>query len=414
MPRIVESGQSEMPASINEDSTDPIRPSDSDLDVLVAKPDFEEAMRKFIDDKQNSGEMQIWDDNEVAYTIKMIHEYYAAKHGGKKRNYIHYNKARLYDVIRSEGKECLIYKKKKASDRTIIIPPLSRYFELITWAHTELCHGGRDRTRFLLQTKYKIPKWAVELYLKLCPICQRKKIVPRSGLVVKPILSNHFNQRCQVDLMDFQSVPDGEYRWLLQYQDHLTKFCILRPLKSKKAEEVAGVLFDIFCIFGCPKILQSDNGREFVNKVVEELVEMWPDCRIVHGRPRYPQSQGSIERANADAANMLRAYMTEKKTRHWAKACLIVQYRKNCALNRTIKRSPYEALFGERPATEMIEIDEAENADDPSSEHGDETAEVEPNLENIADPEPDDDPVVNHTSVEKLAETRRLGDDSFN
>jgi hypothetical protein len=27
---------------------------------------------------------------------------------------------------------------------------------------------------------------------------------------------------------------------------------------------------------------------------------MWPDCSIVHGKPRHPQSQGSVERGNAD------------------------------------------------------------------------------------------------------------------
>ena len=51
-----------------------------------------------------------------------------------------------------------------------------------------------------------------------------------------------------------------------QAQDHLTKFCHLRPLKSKEAKEVARNLFEIFCQFGAPVILQSDNGKEFRNK----------------------------------------------------------------------------------------------------------------------------------------------------
>ena len=46
-------------------------------------------------------------------------------------------------------------------------------------------------------------------------------------------------------------------------------------------------------------ILQSDNGREFAG-VVEELKLMWPELVIVNGKPRHPQSKGSVERSNGD------------------------------------------------------------------------------------------------------------------
>ena len=54
-----------------------------------------------------------------------------------------------------------------------------------------------------------------------------------------------------------QTMPDGEYKWLLVYQDHFTKFIQLRPIKSKCAKDVAEALLDIFSIFGVPIILQS-------------------------------------------------------------------------------------------------------------------------------------------------------------
>lgn len=60
----------------------------------------------------------------------------------------------------------------------------------------------------------------------------------------------------------------------MKYQDHLTKFVILRPLKTKRAEEIAFSLMDIFTIFGIPTVLHFDNGREFVNQIIIELEEM--------------------------------------------------------------------------------------------------------------------------------------------
>ena len=51
---------------------------------------------------------------------------------------------------------------------------------------------------------------------------------------------------------------------------------------------------------GPPLILQHDNGREFVNNVIARLKNLWLDIVIVRGRPRHPQTQGSVERANQD------------------------------------------------------------------------------------------------------------------
>jgi hypothetical protein len=47
------------------------------------------------------------------------------------------------------------------------------------------------------------------------------------------------------------------------YQDNMTKFVVLWPLKSKRATDVAMQILDIFLLFGAPHILQSDNGVEF-------------------------------------------------------------------------------------------------------------------------------------------------------
>jgi len=74
------------------------------------------------------------------------------------------------------------------------------------------------------------------------------------------------NSRCQVDLNDMQSEPDGYYRFIMNYQDHLTKFTILLPLKIETAEDVAYQVIGIFRIFGAPFIMQSDHGREFTKK----------------------------------------------------------------------------------------------------------------------------------------------------
>lgn len=96
-----------------------------------------------------------------------------------------------------------------------------------------------------------------------------KKKEVTAGIVVKPILATYFNERGQVDLVDLQTLPDGDFKWIMHYQDHLSKYHFLRPLTNKTAQQVADNLIRIFTDFGAPSILQSDNGREFTVNVIK-------------------------------------------------------------------------------------------------------------------------------------------------
>lgn len=349
----------------------PLQKKRAEEPVLVDKEDFETALRSYAGDVENNGRVVLWSNSKIEEAIREVEEYYAASVGGMKREMRHYNRARVYDVVRKGGKKILVKKPEEDQECGPTIPPYTDYHRILTEVHAGNGHGGRDRMRDELKRDYYIPKWAVETFLRCCPYCMRKKNAERTGVVVKPIISRQFNERCQVDLVDFQSSPDGPYKYLLHYQDHLTKFSILRPLQSKKATEVSRQLFSIFCIFGAPELLHSDNGREFVNSVVSNMVKSWPGCTQIHGRPRYPQSQGSVERANGDVCNMLRAVLAEWGTNEWARASEIVQWKKNTVFHRTIGRTPYEAVFGHPPPSRLREDHENNSDPDDPADHDD-------------------------------------------
>jgi hypothetical protein len=68
--------------------------------------------------------------------------------------------------------------------------------------------------------------------------------------------------------------------------------------------------------------------------------------KLVHGRARHPQSQGSVERANADIKKMLATWMRENRSVKWSIGCKFVQLQKNHTLHSALKCSPYKATFG--------------------------------------------------------------------
>lgn len=138
------------------------------------------------------------------------------------------------------------------------------------------------------------------------------------------------------------------------YQDHLTKYCILRPLTSKRAAEVAFQLMNMFLMFGASQILQSDNGNEFTASVISELNLLWPDLLMVNGKPRHPQSQGSVEHLNYDIKDydikdIPISWLGDNVSSDWPMGIRYVQFQKNSSYRSGIKRSPYKAPFGVEP-----------------------------------------------------------------
>jgi len=265
----------------------------------------------------------------------------------KKKEAIHYRRIKRYDILTIGGEEKLIAPVKEDNGEIKYYACYEDLFNILEETHVAVGHGGRTRMLKECSRKYKnITVEAIMTYLKLCEPCQKKQKTLRKSIVIKPILHSEMNSRCQIDLIDLQTNPDGNYKFILVYQDHFTKFVILRALKTKRAAEVAYHLLDIFTTFGAPNILHSDNGREFCNQVIENLCSMWPDVKIVHGKPRHSQSQGSVERANQDIENMLGTWMETNQLFKWSEGLKFIQAMKNRAYHEGIKCSPYEAMFG--------------------------------------------------------------------
>ncbi|KRX76741.1 KRAB-A domain-containing protein 2 [Trichinella sp. T6] len=155
--------------------------------------------------------------------------------------------------------------------------------------------------------------------------------------------------RAQVDLINFQTMRDGDFKYIMTYLNHFAKFCILSPLKSKRAEEVASKLLEIFLTFGAPSILQSDNGREFSYVIIAELKTCWPELKLVTGRPRHPQSQGAVERLNGVVQDKLAIWMRENGCKRWSMGLKFVQWQINVSIHETTGQSPFKVTFGEEP-----------------------------------------------------------------
>jgi transposase InsO family protein len=74
-------------------------------------------------------------------------------------------------------------------------------------------------------------------------------------------------------------------------------------------QEIARALWNVMAEYGVMKIIQSDNGLEFVNQVVRELTELYGiEHRLITAY--HPSANGLVECCNKDVKIMLRKYMS--------------------------------------------------------------------------------------------------------
>lgn len=199
---------------------------------------------------------------------------------------------------------------------------------------------------------FGIPRDVVALFIEQCTHCQKSKTahVRKSSMPLKQIKETEFNNRAQADLIFMRDMPfkehDGDepFLYILNYQCHATKLVALRALKRKTADDVADALSVIFGFYGPPHILQTDNGTEFIGPRVLQLCNDHSVVRI-HGAPRHPQSQGSVERSNAVVVQRLRALLSEHGGSNWPALLPFVQLSMNRSFHETTGTTPYELAF---------------------------------------------------------------------
>jgi transposase InsO family protein len=87
-------------------------------------------------------------------------------------------------------------------------------------------------------------------------------------------------------------------RYIITATKYLTRWDEAREVKECSATTATRFIFDdIITRFGCPKVLMSDQGTHFINKIVEALTE---EFAVHHQKstPYHPQENRTVEAFN--------------------------------------------------------------------------------------------------------------------
>jgi transposase InsO family protein len=183
-------------------------------------------------------------------------------------------------------------------------------------------HQGVERTFGKLSRScfFNGMRKRVQEHVKTCPSCQKTKPDNRKppGLMQSSPITGPWDT-LYMDLMGpyVKSHPGG-YTYLLVVIDDFTKWTEVFPLRDATAARICKVLEEsLFCRFGMPKTLVSDNGSNFTSQILAYLCKQWK-IQQRFTSPYHPQSN-LTERANRSIKTMIRAYLEGEPHKYWAK-----------------------------------------------------------------------------------------------
>lgn len=212
-------------------------------------------------------------------------------------------------------------------------------------------HRGINETLRKIREEYYWKNMVndIKLYINSCEICQRNKIQRKTfkaPMVITSQSSEPF-ERVSMDLVSYSDISDNNNKYILTLQDELTRYVQAYPIPDKEALTVAKYLLHFCQHFGVPKRFHSDQGTEFMNKLMKQFVKFLGSSQTFN-TAYHPQTNGALERFHGTLRDHIRMYHT-RKLKNWDQIIPLAIICHNTSLNTSTGYTPYELLFGYKP-----------------------------------------------------------------
>lgn len=189
----------------------------------------------------------------------------------------------------------------------------------------------------------------VKEFIRKCPKCQVTKASnnKKQPLAVTTTSTVPFF-RVSLDIVGPLPTSYNNFKYLLTFQDDLTKFFGAIPLENHEADTVARhFVNDIILRYQMPECILTDQGSEFLSDLFSKVLKLLGiKRRRTSGYS--PWSNGSLERQHRDLKAMLRAYI-EKDQSNWPDFIQYIVFVINTTKNRSTGYTPHQLLYGFQP-----------------------------------------------------------------
>ena len=134
--------------------------------------------------------------------------------------------------------------------------------------------------------------------------------------------------------------------YILVIKDYLTKFVWLIPLPNKEAITIAeAMLVHFIGVAGIPKVIISDQGGEFDNKLMRALTSVLT-AKKIRTTGYNPQADGTVEVHNRTLKDQLFHYVNHLKQDDWDTFLPTCQLMYNTTVSTATGYTPYFLMYG--------------------------------------------------------------------
>lgn len=254
-----------------------------------------------------------------------------------------------------------------------IVVPVAYRPQVLSLAHENPWSGhlGVTKTynRVLKHFFWPGLKNAVAKHCRSCHVCQitgkPNQVIPPAPLCPIPVMGEPF-QHVIVDCVGPLPKAKSGQQFLLTIMCIATRFPEAIPLRTITAKTVIKALTKFFSIFGFPKIIQTDQGTNFLSKHFKQFLH---SLSITHrvSSVYHPESQGALERWHQTLKSALRKYCLETGT-GWDEAVPFALFALREAVQESLGFSPAELVFGHAVRGPLKVLKEQFMSDDSSSQ----------------------------------------------
>uniref|UniRef100_A0A669CBL6 Gypsy retrotransposon integrase-like protein 1 n=1 Tax=Oreochromis niloticus TaxID=8128 RepID=A0A669CBL6_ORENI len=237
------------------------------------------------------------------------------------------------------------------SSVTQVVVPSQHRDQVLSLAHDAgmAGHLGVNKTYYRVLRNFFWPglKKHVAAYCRSCATCQLvgkpNKPIPPAPLSPIPVMSEPF-EKVILDCVGPLPRRKAGNQYILTIMCSATRFPEAIPLRTVKAKAVIKALIRFFSVFGLPKIIQTDQGTNFMSRVFAQVVDEL-HAKHVTSSPYHPESQGALERFHQTLKVMLRKFCLESG-KEWDEGLPLLLFAIREARQESLGFSPAELVFG--------------------------------------------------------------------
>lgn len=197
------------------------------------------------------------------------------------------------------------------------------------------CYGSVNRVK---QSLPKSSRKNIKSYLESQDVYTKHKFT-RQKFVRRKVMAPYKNYLWQADLIDMKkfSRSNKGYKWILCVIDVLSKFAYAKCLYNKTGTEVARAFKEILSIQNKPKQLQVDEGREFFNATVKNLLKEY-DIVLFHTYSKFKACV--VERFNSTLLSRIYKHFTHTGEKKYYDIIDNLLFSYNNCIHRSIQMKP--------------------------------------------------------------------------